>query len=82
MTTGNPTPTLDDAQAALIEALTVFEDNERTTETGHDIGGVEDGGAARHDRVVMFTLSMPDGTSKTFAATITEEEDEWNPDEN
>jgi hypothetical protein len=76
------TATLDDAQNVVIAAL-----EGRLTE--HRIGlgwlvieDIEDGGADRHERVVTFDLVLPDGTRKTFAATIREEEDEWNPDEN
>lgn len=76
MITGdNPTPTLDDAQSALIEGLTAFEDNARLTQTGHDVIEVDDGGADRHVRVVTFCLATGDGTRRTFSATIREEED-------
>lgn len=40
---------------------------------------VEDGGAARRERVVAFCLAMEDGTRRTFLATITEEEERWEP---
>ena len=77
---GPPTATLDDAQAALIEALTAFEDNARLTQTGHEVVDVADGGADRFERVVTFTLALADGTTKTFAATIKEEEEAWEPE--
>lgn len=69
-------PTLDDAAWAVMEGMSAFEDNARMTSTGHEVVDVADGGADRHERLVGFDLVMPDGTRKTFTATITEDENE------
>lgn len=76
-----PTITLDSAQEVLIAAL-----KGRLTE--HRIGfgwlvieDVCDSGADRFDRLVSFDLVMPDGTRKTFTATIKEDNGEEGEDE-
>jgi hypothetical protein len=72
---GPPTITLDDAQAAVIEALKraarqqMFE---RLPDVPHEMTRVEDVGADCFERCVSFTLALPDGTRKTFVATIKE----------
>lgn len=73
-------PTLDDAAWAVQQGMTAFEDNGRMTSTGHEVVGVEYSGADRYERCISFTLARPDGTRKTFVATIKEEEEAWEPE--
>jgi hypothetical protein len=73
-------PTLDDAAWAVMEGMNAFKDNARLTSTGHEVVSVEDDGADRYERLVTFTLARPDGTRTTFTATITEEEEAWEPE--
>jgi hypothetical protein len=71
---GPPTITLDAAQEVVIAAL---EGRLTTGRVGFGwtmIEDVEDSGADRYERCVAFDLVLPDGTRKTFIATITEEE--------
>jgi hypothetical protein len=71
---GPPQPTLDAAQEIVITALEGRFTTGRVGLGWTTIEGVEDGGAARRERLVAFDLVLPDGTRKTFIATITEEE--------
>jgi hypothetical protein len=73
---GPPTITLDTAQGVVIAAL-----EGRLEYIADRIGfgwtmieDVGDSGADRFERCVAFDLALPDGTRKTFVATITEEE--------
>lgn len=70
---------LDYMQAAVIEALTRAarqQSFERLPDVPYEMTGIEDGGAGRHERLVDFDLVLPDGTRKTFIATIEELEEE------
>lgn len=73
---GEPTVTLDTAQQIVIAALEGRLTENRVGYGWVTIEDVEDGGAARHERLVTFTLARPDGTRTIFTATITEDEDE------
>ena len=77
---GQPQATLDEAQQVLVAAL-----EGRLTERRIGLGwlvieDVEDAGAARGERLVAFDLVLPDGTRKTFIATIREDEEAWSPE--
>lgn len=73
---GEPTVTLDTAQQIVIAALEGRLTEGRVGYGWVTIEDVEDGVADRHERLVGFGLVMPDGTRKTFTATITEDENE------
>jgi hypothetical protein len=70
---GPPQPTLDTAQEIVIAALEGRLTHPRVGFGWTTVEYVEDGGAARHERCVAFDLVLPDGSRKTFIATIKEE---------
>jgi len=70
---GPPQPTLDTAQEIVIAALEGRLTHPRVGLGWTTIEDVEDSGADRFERCVAFDLVLPDGTRKTFIATIKEE---------
>jgi hypothetical protein len=71
---GPPTITLDTAQEVVIAALEGRLTTGRVGFGWTTIEDVENNGAWLSERCVAFDLVLPDGTRKTFIATIEEEE--------
>jgi|WetSurMetagenome_2_1015567.scaffolds.fasta_scaffold02038_10 hypothetical protein len=69
---GPPTITLDAAQEVVIAALEGRLTTGRVGFGWTTVENVEDAGAVRHERCVAFDPVLPDGTRKTFIATIEE----------
>jgi len=72
---GPPQLTLDAAQEVVIAALEGRLTTGRVGFGWTTIEDVEDDGGSRRERCVAFDLVLPDGTRKTFFATITDEDD-------
>jgi hypothetical protein len=70
---------IDAAQEVVIAALEGRLTTGRVGFGWTTIEDVEGSGADRFERCVAFSLVLPDGTRKTFIATIAEEEEAWEP---